>query len=445
MERLDLHRLLNPGRHFKWSSDGGLHCGDTSMPCQHFLDAYPEESGFIGTPCPFHVDEEELILFDRQQWCPFHLPMVDIHGTLGPKSLWSPERVKVFNQEILRIIDQWFVQDRILDFTGVVFPSGMDFRGVFTSAKPSRHILMGGTQFYGPVTFQNAMFPWWIRFDYAVFHNKATFVSTTFHFVSFNQAKFCKDALFLHADFLDFAQFRGAIFMEDAVFEGKTLGVKGRRFSDTVFDGAHFGRQANFNNRLFLNTADFGQSRFARAPAFHGAHLHQDTRLTQAHFIPDHHPQTPMAFRTLRHAMAEMHDREMESRFFTLEKESTRRQPQTPKLDRFFLGFYRWTSGYGNSLLRPLVSMTVASVLYFMTFVVLAVNFYSRFEWKDGWEIFHLLLLRPPSTSLTTPHWMDALLREYPLVTGGASGLHGFFLLVFIFFLLVAIRRRLSM
>lgn len=169
-------------------------------------------------------------------------------------------------------------------------------------------------------------------------------------------------AAFKDAKFGGWGDFKGAQFGEWADFEGAKFGKAAN------FWGAKFGGLADFNGAQFDGMTNFSHVTFDQAPRFHGCELHQDTTFDGATFPPD----TPKgaegdeaaarAYRTLKLAFSKQQANHEEQRFFRLEMaEETKRASGTR---RFLFRLYKWLSGYGFSLKRPLGLFVVSWLVF---------------------------------------------------------------------------------
>jgi hypothetical protein len=81
---------------------------------------------------------------------------------------------------------------------------------------------------------------------------------------------------------------------------------------------------------------DFRGAYFESAPEFHGCTLHQDTLFPkEANFRDRSGAKAALAYRTLKHAIASVHARGEEGKFYALEQKSLLRDKDTPLSTRF--------------------------------------------------------------------------------------------------------------
>ena len=252
-----------------------------------------------------------------------------------------------------------------VNFSGFIFPGFCNF---------------STTTFSGPTDFNDA-----------VFHNQPNFYDARFNrFANFSRVIFCESADFSAAmfgdrtDFSDarfdgWTDFSGAAFNGKAVFNGATFGeladfsnVKFTKY--TNFSDGEFGGPAKFNNAMFRDATDFSGRRFAYAPLFHNATLHQDTSFspgdalwtqfpTMGELFPDPKSleaqadkigqETERAYRTLKLAMSGFQAHREEMAFFALEMRA--RAFHEPWHRKWFYWLYDEVSQYGHSLARPLL------------------------------------------------------------------------------------------
>lgn len=326
------------------------------MPCAFKiepLEFYVRDSG-----CQF-TEETDFHKVDGQDWCRFHMPVEDEHGAKTGKGKWGKEEIAAFNAAIFDFIatakakEKAKAKEMCADLTGVVFPGDISF-----------------DRFADP----RSALPW-ISFYRVHFADHAGFA----------EAHFAGDAWFDGAHFADHAGFAGAHFAGDARFRGRvekpmppasgTDGGKGAGIGDSFnsvsFAGARFTNSeahCDFSNRRFLTTADFSQAVFHSVPEFHGSVLHQDTIFRGTKFLNTQNPAAPAAYRTLKLAMEESRAWDEANMFYALERQSRRRQKDTPAPEKFFSWLYEQVSYYGTNFLRPLGCLLFVTIAAFLVY-----------------------------------------------------------------------------
>ena len=239
--------------------------------CCDFDYEYPFQHKKLRPGCQFH-DETAFFPCGNRHYCRFHLPMADGDGKTTVKPAWVEEETAVFKEAVNAVIDRAKEADRPANFTGVVFPSDMDF-----SEQDLPETLWYAAQFVGAVAYQKTAFSGAAWFDRAHFSSIAGFAGARFSDIaSFSGASFSRgagfvethfsgDAWFLRASFSSFAWFRGASFSHSAGFLGTRFSgdaefVETRFSGDAWFLGASFSSFAWFRGASFSGSADFSWS-----------------------------------------------------------------------------------------------------------------------------------------------------------------------------------------
>jgi uncharacterized protein YjbI with pentapeptide repeats len=385
-------------------------------------------------------------LSNGQTWCRFHLPMT-VEGQETAKAQWGEAEIEAFNDDIFALIDTAArVKGGRADLSGVVFPGSISFDRYGGEANSLPDILFdrasfGGAWFYG-----------------ASFGGVATFEGASFGATAmFERASFSGDARFQAASFGGVATFEGASFARRAGFSS-TGGETDRAaaiFSIVNFVGAQFSGEVLFHNRKFLHATDFRRACFECAPKFHGCTLHQDTFFPkQANFRDRGGAEAALAYRTLKHAMASVHARDEEAKFYVLEQKSLLRDKDTPRSTKFFSVLYWLAADYGQSVLRPLFGALVTSAAFFaiyVAFLLIYLDPTSRFVFPtiDFWDLLRFSLrqvFRPFevfSLRVAAPaEAVHEVLRVAPLPLALLAALHSVLTLSFLALFLLALRRR---
>ncbi len=356
----------------------------------------------LGHGCQFPIDRDEIVQWDGELWCPFHLP-------LECKKDWSGDEIAAFNRRVIGVVlrppQSW---TREVNLDGVVVPGDIRFDGefgevsfisaqfsgdvIFHHAQFSRDANFNDAQFSGNVFFPDAQFSRGADFSDAQFSRGANFADAQFSdFAVFDKARFRKHAFFSgvkfsgsahfrNAQFSDIAYFRNAQFsrsagFEDAQFSGATdfsttaNGDRNRTVQQIDFRRCHFHGNANFANREFQSSTDFSDTTFEGLATFHGCHLHQDTNFDGTVFKDTSSPGAARAYRTLRLTMEQHRARLEEGRFYALEQKALRHKSDIPRTYKLFSRLYEITSDYGRSALRPLACLattTAAAALIYM-------------------------------------------------------------------------------
>ncbi len=419
------------------------------MTCHHRFDDYDVILEGFSPHCTFPVAEERLISFAGKRWCPYHLPMWDEAGNPSPKARWNPAAVQAFNDEVTDHIHRCYRQGGIIDLSGVVFPGGIQLRHCFTGQRPESHVLFGGAVFHGVADFQDCHFSWWVRFDGARFLAGGNFHGVRFRFTSFRGVLFQADALFLRSDFTEFADFRRSRFSGNAIFEGDPGRELGCRFQDVSFEGAVFEGRANFNNRLFQNSTDFSRAVFVRAPEFHNSRLHQDFRCDEARFEDLRSAHAPGAYRTLRLAMGRIHDRALQSLFFSLEWRSRHRRGELRGGVRVVSALYGLISDHGRCLTRPLAGLLALPLFFLPVYALVAGAAGLDPPWVELFRFSVEQMLRPFAVwsdiqADGASSWLPGALIRFPIALRGLALVQSLAGITFFLLFLLAVRRRFS-
>jgi uncharacterized protein YjbI with pentapeptide repeats len=306
------------------------------------------------------------------------------------------------------------------DFQGAFWPDGANFR----NAQWGDYANFAGASWLTAADFSFTEWGDFANFVCTKWRGESWFTGARWGgWCDFRSARWKKLVNFTGAQWGDHADFRGAQWEAGVFFSGKSWermrtsfpressylqakeGASGQGKSpseifDIDFSGATFGGGANFSNRHFKSTTDFGSlvalenrlevicddagkaefgadgellyilsdvqhrnSTFAVAPIFHGCELHQDTSFEGAKFpSPSGSEEAARAYRTLKLAFSKQQAIREEQRFFRLEmEEETLRETG---LKRWLFKMYKWASDYGFSILRPLF-IFLLSVIFF--------------------------------------------------------------------------------
>ena len=304
-----------------------------------------------------------------------------------------------------------------VDFSGWVFPADAGFEKAtfpgtawFGEATFLSNAVFEKATFSGDAGFEKATFSGTAWFGEATFWGDAGLEKVTFEGdARFENVTFTRDARFENATFSGTAWFGGATFTRDARFNGATLRRHGRfekatftrhaRFGGAMFSGdAGFGEVTfngftSFADTSFDRDADFSGIRSERAFTLAGATFRQVPDFVQAHFeeaprldnslfrlrpvgLFDGQEDAPARYRALKRLAIQGHDHESEMKFFAGEITRARFVTDFPLtwriwsgeawggVARWWFGWgYQLVSGFGRSLLRPLVLWLVTIAL----------------------------------------------------------------------------------
>jgi uncharacterized protein YjbI with pentapeptide repeats len=292
------------------------------------------------------------------------------------------------------------------------------------------------TIFSGEVYFDDVTFEEGCNFDAVSFSDTSSFWHTTFSGANFDGTTF-HDVSFKEAKFSGMGSFVDATFCGDASFEDAT-------FSETVkFDGASFQSESSFINAEMKGRTSFEKVKFAsEPPMFFGAKLHEGTIWTQVTW-----PRSPKevikagkfvaAYERLKLEMDRLKKHEDELDFFALELQSRRVQSGTFR--GMPIAIYGLLCNYGRSYFRPVIGLLV-------TVFVGALAFWphfglSKFPRAAGLSLANTFGAFGFRKDFIDPHIIETLSRALKVLSG-LQTIAGFALL-FLFGL--ALRNRFRM
>ncbi len=285
------------------------------------------------------------------------------------------------------------------DFSYASWGQGANFEdaawgghAVFTGARWEVETSFCGAKWVGNARFEGAQWGREAKFERASWGGNA----------DFSAAQWGAGARFHGASWLGNVTFCGKSFHESQIYYrddieryqdvkiwAEARGLSPDAFQSISFAGAYFAAEADFSNRKFTGTTDFGclpkkrpcldeagqkkvneknaltwednpvplchghHVRFNKAPKFHGCELHQDTTFDGAEFPPaSGSDEAARAYRTLKLAFSKQQALREEQRFFKLEMEEEALRERGLKRGLFWA--YKHFSDYGFSVWRPL-------------------------------------------------------------------------------------------
>ena len=146
------------------------------MLCDHSHD---KEFGRTSACCQFLYEfhENELIDVDGKKLCPLHAPLEDESGNPTEKENWTDDERENFYTIIKNLCRNATEKQEHLDLSGVIFPSGANFRGM-----EFPDVDFAYTQFNGGVDFRDTRFRGKsTRFFNTRFRFRADFRETRFY------------------------------------------------------------------------------------------------------------------------------------------------------------------------------------------------------------------------------------------------------------------------
>jgi uncharacterized protein YjbI with pentapeptide repeats len=295
------------------------------------------------------------------------------------------------------------------DFGGATFTGEADFRGAtFTGEAYFGRATFTGYAHFSPATFTGnadfisatfagstdfigATFTRYARFEDATFAGGITFWHATFtRAVSFNHATFTGDASFNHATFTGSADFRDATFIGDADFSDATIAQKAQFASLKLADQPRLSLRRCSLAKVELRSLDLrslgpGVIRLAYADEIERLTLRdvkwpeKDNRprtadevdLDDDDLAPEKRPssdEVERVYRGLRKNHEDRGDRVGGHGWYFSEMEVGRIHAKRSSLKRVARGFYKATSNYGLSAIRPAIWLGVAVAVSLVLF-----------------------------------------------------------------------------
>lgn len=453
------------------------------MPCALGL-IFPQNRT---SGCQFDVAEDELIEFAGRNWCLFHLP-VRAGDVESEKSEWDSARIDKFNKAIFDRIDEAKSANVLVNLARVVFPQHISFEQYNGDKNSLPSMQLDRAEFVGDVFFRDFGEDAW--FDGVIFRSRASFAGSTFggearfrevkfhRYAQFSRAIFSRDVCFMKAKFMGDAWFRAATFggradfrnaifqpqayFHEATFKGDVWFQEATFNSDAWFPGkptvegadifpmavgfrgASFKRRAVFNNRRFLDSADFCGATFSIAPEFHQAVLHQDTSFDRAKFLDckgTDEVDAARAYRTLKLAMASVRATDEEASFYGYEQQSIRSKPDTSRTVKMFSRLYELTADYGQSLALPGFWLLYTALFLFP---LLYAFLFGPAMWVDGVSVLRFTLQQvfQPFSTFRSGAVVPGVDQAVPLGLALLSAAHSLLTLSFLTLFLLALRRR---
>lgn len=310
--------------------------------------------------------------------------------------------------------------------------------------------------------------------------NVADFSNFTFsksdriHFHGFN---FGDGANFRSTHFIDQVHLCSAHFGDDTDFKSASFD------SSCCFKGSHFLGSVNFNDCKFSDGTDFGKNSenqaviFGQPPLFHNAQMHSDTSFDGVDWPKTQNTDRAIrAYSVLKLAFSKVQNTRYERLFFQLEMdEEMHKAPPimgwvrgTPSrtnasgdignlLPKEFYKAYRFFTGYGTSVARPLY-LILCFVLVYSSLIFIYATYNGWSEWVGwnniDWKMTTKLITRPfvnafPFLGLQSDSveelFTPTKTTYWTLVFGIVGGLQKFFSLVGWFLIGLALRNQFKM
>ncbi len=368
------------------------------------------------------------------------------------------------------------------DFSGAIFGNDVNFNSSnfgelsnFKGAKFGTSVNITGATFGKSANFTGATFGASANFKDAKFQDFAIFTKATFggganfngaefgDMANFGNSKFGRLTNFEDANFVKRGLFVDARFLGDVSFSVGEANKRRLVFRRINFSKVKFFGPCSFENRVFTSETLFDETEFHDLANFHGCGFHQGMTFQSEQFLKTkgtndtETTELESAYRTLRLGMENLRARNEEAMFFAKEMECHRRR-RFFSFDWVVSALYNILSGYGRSIIRPLMWLLGLTAL---SFGLYAWAFYYGAEafpegpFKYGREIFEFTveqIFRPFgiwSLSAGEKSTYDAVrvfLKEYhrPLIPILAS-LQSLATIGLLTLFLLALRRRFKM
>ena len=247
------------------------------MLCEHSHD---KEFGRTSACCQFLYEfhENELIDVDGKKLCPLHAPLKYESGNPTEKENWTDDERENFYAIIKNLCRNAVERQEHLDLSGVIFPSGANFRGM-----EFPDVDFAYTQFNGGVDFRDTRFRGKsTKFYNTRFHFRADFRETRFYSgkATFRDAQFGEAVDFGNTLFEGVISFQDAQFRAGARFENAKFTGEGGAY----FQGAGFETSATFQDAQFEAVTDFQDARFSEDVTFGKARFNREAIFQNAQF-----------------------------------------------------------------------------------------------------------------------------------------------------------------
>lgn len=354
---------------------------------EHLISAIREDG--VANFCGVHFPSQ----FDLADFLKKHDSIPELDFT---ESVWlSGPSVRniTFEKSIDFTKSKFFEEAKFLSckFCGVANFSRSYFRkgSVFTYSTFKDHALFEyaelnslhrfvGCYFIGEVYFSKAKIEH-LRMGSAKFDSDVTFVfASKLKSIDAKFARFGKNVNFRIISNFTTLDFSGGQFLGDADFSFPSQEATeslNNTFALTDFSSTTFKGRAVFVNRKFEEPTNFKGTSFHVAPEFYGSQLHQDTNFENS--LPekffdlgnaDERVSAVRAYRTLKHSMEEVRDRQQQQEFFKLEQKALRASGYLPSHVAWTSRAYEAVSDYGQSFLLPAIHILATTFVFFLVF-----------------------------------------------------------------------------
>lgn len=303
--------------------------------------------------------------------------------------------------------------------------------GVEELPTTDKEIDLSNIDFKNDVDFSGFIFPAFVDFSGSEFrHNK------------FSATKFLSGANFGNSKFFEHAEFQRAI------FEGKANFKDAMFLSRVSMNGTSFLSEADFRNVQFTTRTNFSYGRFDLPPDFSDTVFSQNTSFMNRKFNAykkndDRYPYDSSAnmWRVLKHAMHEIHNREMELVFYGYEIDCRTKIADWRQSILFRL--YKATSNYGQSISLPIFYLLLSIIAFAWIYSVL-VDGASPYEFVSISIANSLPFLKSSMMIMTDPSSIGNLSQGTYFTFSLIAVVQSIISLVFIFLIGLGIRNLLS-
>ncbi|MEO1659061.1 MAG: pentapeptide repeat-containing protein [Pseudomonadota bacterium] len=395
-------------------------------------DGLADKRPIFGGPTlqEYWADEEDRLIPDPsdpegRRYTRFHLPLTWADGTPTEKVSWSEDDHWGLAKELELRLQDALDTNSMAHFSGVVLlnapkmplpkskqddsnqPMGVQVQfnnawlkhGAIWAGQVLSHAAFSDVNFSGGALFDNVKFSGYVGFSLATFSGDA----------GFNSATFSGDAKFVGATFSGDADLNQRLAFQDAVAKS------GFRFFPAAFPSDPRFASGAFHGMVFEEIAYFGGA-FHQFAAFEGADPRKDIRFSKFGNTPspvgrigvlsslvsatqnveqdkDEELKNLIGGTQILQIVSDRYRRREDERWFhRLELLAKEQLSTTSWFERFLTKAYAWTSDFGSSIGRPLLSMVIVtltcSALYWTKSFNLGTNcprlVHETCEWENA-------------------------------------------------------------
>lgn len=308
------------------------------------------------------------------------------------------------------------------------------------------------------VSFKNVIFPKSsTNFNEATFNNcRKDFSGTKFHEsgVSFTKANFGDgDCVFRNMECHGDATFTKATWGEGHInFDGLKIGIpteyynrkpdnrvlafdfttngisQSQKWEHISFNGADINAEVSFENREFLNNPSFNECVFHYAPDFAGAVMHPSTNFKTAVF-KDARYEVSERYHLLKTLMKQQSNKEEHQRFYALKQKCLSKNPNLPRIEKFLLWSYDWSSNYGSDYIKVLKCLFLAFLISFIFYFIIGYLFnYSALDHASPLEYLGMVFQNSFDLTLKQTFWPAHAFKEITVCASPSCSMTDFYM-----------------